>query len=183
VSAEFTKAFNGIDAAIKQGTARALNRALSSTRTKVTRAIREQTGLKTAVIKTRIREAKANRNKLSVVLALATKVGVSLAEFAPRVKKVMSAAGKRFGVTVKIGQQARQLVPGGWLATVKSGKQLVLARKGKAQYPTVALRTTVFTDVVKAEQASAKRYIVDEFDRIVAEYIDFEIQKKFAQDK
>lgn len=185
---EFKKALKGIDQAIKQATARALNRALSSARTKITRDIASETGLPNKVIKTRMLETKARKDKLRARLGIATKVGVSLSEFKPRVKpvKVVHVGHSRptthYGVTVKLGNRGRDLVPGGFLSKGRgSGKQLVLARKGKARRPTVALRTMLFTDVAKAKQSEAQRHMLNQFNKDVAGYIDFEIKKKLSQ--
>lgn len=186
---QFKKAFKGIDSAIQQGTARALNRALSSTKAQISKTIRNEVGLTNKQIAARIREIKAGSKSLAVKLAIATKVGISLTEFKPQVKAVNVVhagnrkATKHYGVTVKLGTAGRLLVPGGFLATVKSGKQLVLSRKGKGRYPTVALRTTLFSDVVTREQTATQKYLLDTFNELVGDYIEYEIGKSFLTTK
>lgn len=190
MSQEFKKAFRGIDSAIKQGTARALNRALSSAKTKMVRALREETGLTNKVVNRRVLETKANQAKLRARLGIAIKVGIPLSEFSPKLKtsrvvhKGNRRATKHYGVSVKIGKQGRQLVPGGFLVSGRnSGKSLVLARKGKAPRPTVVLRTMLFTETAKAARAEAQRHMANTFNKDVSGYIDYEIKKRFTQNK
>lgn len=186
---EFVKAVKGIDQAIKLGTSRALNRALSSTKTQLVRDLSDDTGMKNASIKARVREVKATVKSLNVIIALAVKIGVSLAEFSPSIRKIKvvhqgnTKATTHYGVSVRIGGTTRDIVPGAWLAYGKSGKKLVLARKGKDKYPTQALRTDVFKDAAKTRQVQATKQLADKFSNEVASQIDFAIQQKFNSDK
>jgi hypothetical protein len=199
VSGEFRKAFKGVDAAIKQGTARALNRALSSTKTKMVRTLREQTGLKTDVITARTRSLSATSSKLSVIFAIATKFGIALSKFAPSLKKVRvkQRNGRtvlHYGVSAKIGQQARQLIPGAFFLVGKTG-EAVLGRKSAydkdgsysnptaPKYKTAQLRTRIFSEVAEQHQAEAQQYLADTFDKNVAHEIEYAIQKKFDENK
>ncbi len=201
---QFKKAFKGIDSAIKQGTARALNRALSSAKTKMVRALREDTSLTTEVIKTRTRGRKAAQNRLGISLGIAVKFGVALTKFTPKEKKVRVKRGGKGkaqlyrGITAKIGKGPRQLVPGAFGMDTKS-KFIVAGRKqaftdtnrGHGVYsnrtaprkPTVQLKTTVFVDAAKANEAAVKADMKDTFNRIVAHEIDYAIAKQFKSNK
>jgi hypothetical protein len=195
---EFKKAFKGIDQAIKQGTARALNRALATTKTRTVRALREGTGLSTDVVKTRTRAKKAKGADLSVILGIAVKFQIALSKFSPKEKTVrVKPKGKRgkatpyVGVTAKVGTQGRQLVPGGFLlqgSTIKA----VIARKGAfdssgnyipgssaPRYPLVELKSNVFTEVAKQQELPMKKVLMDTFDSIVSHEIDYAMQSKF----
>lgn len=185
---QFVKTFKGLDQAIAQGTARAMNRALSTTQTQLAKNLKDDTGLSTKVIKSRMLSIPATKGKLAAVLAIAVKVGVSLAEFAPQIKKVKvvhqgnTKATTHYGVTVKIGG-TRTLVPGAWLAYAKNGKALVLSRKAGNRYPTVALRTDAFRDAVVAREPDAQKVMLDKFNEIVSTEIDNSIQYKFNSDR
>lgn len=185
---EFAKAFKGIGDAIQQGTTRALNRALSSTATELTKNLGQKTGLKASVIKSRVLQVKANKNKPSIQIAIATKVGVSLAEFSPlpKVVRVVHPGNthptRHVGVTVRIAG-SRTLVPGGWLWTAPSGKQLVLARKAGAQYPVVSLRTNVFKEAATELVPETETKLAANANAQLASQIEYAIQAKFDSDR
>ena len=186
---EFKKALKGVDKAIKKATTRALNRALDSGKAKMGKALRAETGLPNKTLNKRLILKRANDKKSRVKLFYGISAGISLGEFKPKVKAVRAthknhrkgSKTKHYGVTVKIGKGARTLVPGGFVRTVKSGKTLVLARKGEARRPTVAIRTGIFKDSVKANAASTDTHMMAEFNRIVHGYIEFEISKKLGK--
>jgi hypothetical protein len=189
VGQEFKKAFRGIDAAIKQGTARALNRALSSTKTKVVRQLREETGLKTDIITERMRARKANQSRLDAIIAIATKVGVALGRFNARPKTVRvaprGAPKKRSyeGVSVKIGKQPRQLAPGAFFLKGKRTDGVVIQRKGLSKYPTFLPRVPIYGEVAAAHREENARHMRDTFEKNVAHEIDYAIQRKFSSNK
>jgi hypothetical protein len=191
---QFQKAFKGIDSAIKQGTARALNRALSSTKTKVVRQLRQDTGLPTEVITARTRFKKATLKDLRVILAIAVKFGIALSKFKPSEKKVkvVQKNGRKvthYGVTAKIGQLPRQLVAGAFMLSGKTG-EAVLGRKqaysdgiysdpNAPKYPTASLKSDVFTESAKAQQVPAKEYLQQAFDNNAEHEIEYAVQSKF----
>lgn len=186
---QFKKAFKGIDSAIKQGTARALNRALSSTKTKVVRHLREETGLKTDVVKTRTRSRKAKAERLDAILGIAVKYDVALTKFSPKekiVRKVPKGGTRKRaykGATVKVGKGARQLAPGAFLMQGKTVDGVVIQRKGEARNPLKAPKTKVFTEAAKAIDKPAQQHMRDTFDKIVAHEINYSVQRKFTQNK
>lgn len=200
-SGEFRKAFKGIDNAIKQGTARALNRALSSTKTRVVRSLREDTGLKTSDITARTRSRKAAQNRLGVILAIAVKFGIALSKFSPLEKTVrvnrkgFSGKGIPYlGVSVKIGGKARQLYPGAFFLRGKTGEAVIGRKeafdsKGQnytgrgSKYPTVKLKTDIFQESAKKNEASMKQYLVDTFDKNVTHEIEYAISSKLSSNK
>jgi hypothetical protein len=182
----FKKAFLGVNSAIKQGTARALNRALSSTKTKVTRALREETGLKTEYIQRRLRARKAKAAVLDIILGIAIKFDVALSRFSPKEKKVRvrPKGGKRTrvyqGATVKVGKGSRELVPGGFMLP---NTEVVMQRQGEARYPTKQPKTGIFRDVAKGEERDAKAHMVDTFESIVAHEIEYAVGKQLKSNK
>jgi hypothetical protein len=195
---QFRKAFRGIDTAIKSGTSRALNRALTSAKTKLVRALREETGLNTEVISTRTMSLKSQTNRLGVSLNIATKFGVPLSKFSPTLKRVQAqykdgSVRARTGVTAKIGKGARQLVPGAFALDNKRGL-VIVGRKAaydssgryvdsRVQGKLTALKSNVFSESAKRNQPDVKKHLSDTFDKIVAHEINFAIQKKFDSNK
>lgn len=195
---QFKKALNGVDSAIKQGTARALNRALSSTKTKVVRQLRQDTGLKKDVVSTRTRFRKAKIDSLDVVIGIATKFGIPLRQFAAKAKNVRSAMGRRIGATTKIGRQNRQLVPGGFLmnvgaTTIVAGRTKAFSGLGSgegtytdskaARAPTTQLKTRAFSESAKDLQGPSEKHLKDTFERIVAHEIEYSVSRKLKQSK
>lgn len=186
---EFVKAFKGIDKAIRQGTTRALNRALSNTKTQLVKNLGEDTSLKASVIKDRVLDIKATQNKQSVQLAVAVKVGVALSEFSPSPKYVsVTPRGRthpqRFrGVSVRVAG-TREIVPGAFLWTSPAGKDLVLMHKSPndKRTPIVTPRSNVFKEAASARVDATTQFLQDKFNALVADQIDFAIQSKFDSD-
>src|SRR5688572_16620255 len=111
----FKSALKDIDKAVQRGASRALNKAIAQTKTQVVRQLREDTGLKTEDVKARVRTIKSKPGILGVVLGIATKFGIGLRKFSPKQKAVKTHLGKRYGVTAKVGQASRQLVPNAFI--------------------------------------------------------------------
>jgi hypothetical protein len=190
---DIQKAAEDIQKALNLGTRRALNRAASKANTQMVRAITSDTGLASAFVKKRVRLYKATADRLLASVNVATKVGVNLSEFKPKevVVKVapsnakLSKRGKAktqayYGVTVKIGNAPRALVPGGFLRTVGSGKQLILARKGKGRYPTQALRTDVIEQSALANAGDVSAKLGDSFNDELQGQIDYALASRFS---
>lgn len=172
---QFKKAFKGIDRAIKQGTQRALNRALKTTKTSVVRTLREETGLKTDLITERIRAKSAKGDSNNVILALAVKFDVPVGRFQPKAKKVMSSSGKRrVGATAKIGKGSRELVPGSFLIP---GTTAVVKRVGSERTPTKHPKSDVFRKAAQAAQRPAEAKLKETFEKNVSHEIDFAVQR------
>jgi hypothetical protein len=183
VSSNFKKAFRGIDSAIQQGTARALNRALSSTKTKVTRQLREETALKTDIITARLRAKKAKANQLGAILAIAVKFDVPLTKFSPKAKSVKVGKRRYDGVTVKVGKQPRQLAPKAFFLQGKSVDGVVIARKGEAKNPLIQPKSDAFRKSAQAAQEPATKHMADTFEKNVGHEIEFAVSRKFKQNK
>jgi hypothetical protein len=181
---DFKSALKGVDQALKNAGIRAMNRSLTTARTKLSRDIKTETGLPIKRINRRISERKARYDRLKASLSIGIKTGISLSEFKPLVKnvKVVHKGNRKptthYGVSVKIGSQGRTLVPGGFLALGKaSGKLLVLARKGMARRPTVALRTKLFTDAVMKLYKNAEQTLAETFKKNIGNEIKFYLAK------
>lgn len=192
---DFSKTASDIAKAINLGTKRALNRAAAKANTQMSQKIRDDSGLASAFIKKRLRVYKATNAKMMSSVNVATKQGVHLSEFKPKVVAVrvvpknatISKRGRAkpktyYGVTVKIGTQPRGLVPGGFLRTVASGKTLVLARKGDKPYPTVALKTDVIERSALANSDAVAKAMSDSFNDQLQSQIDYALATKFAAD-
>lgn len=122
---------------------RALNAAIRSARTEVSRFITEQAPLKAKDIKKRLFERTAKtRNAAAPAAALNVKVDfVPLFWFGARSKKVKTSAGPRTGATAVI-RGARQIVPGGFVATMPNGKEALFSRKSNSRLPIKQLFST-----------------------------------------
>jgi hypothetical protein len=194
----FKKALTDLDKAVQRGAVSALNKALAQTKTQAIRRLKQETGLKTEDVKVRVRGAKASLTALGIVLGLATKFGTALRKFGPKVKNFKvryhtgKAAGKnvtRQGVTVKIGNTPRAIVPGAFVLDRPQGL-IVVGRKdafvGGAylnrtahDFPTVQLTTNKFIKSAEDSQPFLSAYMKKTFDRIVNHEIDFALKRKF----
>lgn len=104
---------------VRQGIARALNRAIMSVRTQVTRAVASNVGIKQALVRDRIRIQEARPERLEARLELRGR-RLPLTAFGAR--------QTRRGVTYRL-KGGKGLVPGGFLATMASGHRGVFVRK------------------------------------------------------
>lgn len=187
------KATRKIGQAVATGMIRGLNKAIDKTKTRVIRQLREETGLSSEQVYRRVLPIKAKKGKPNGSINIATKFDISLAYFKPK-EKVVKLPSKRtsrgkgrpknrtfYGTTVKIGNNPRQLVPGGFLRTVKSGKELVLARKGQARYPTVALKTDIFRKVAQKHQVENSEFLKKTVDELTPHEIEFALSQTLTK--
>ncbi len=187
----------GMDKAVRTGTVRALNKALASTKSKVIKELRSETGLKTEVIKTRVMGLKANADKMTVSVNIATKVGVALRHFSPSQKKVRvkhRTGGKarlHYGVSIRLGTQGRVLAPGAFFIG-KNG--IVVGRKAAytsgsyttnitPRKPLIQLRTNVFLDSARGMKDTNSKYLGDRFNTVVTHEINYAVSQRFSSNK
>lgn len=140
------KPFQNLEKTLANNKIKALNKGLSSGYGFFKRELSKVLGITQKPLSKRIKVTKLTSTNLVGTLFLGTKQGLILSEFKPKTTIV----NNRNGVRVTVAGVSFT-VPGGWLATVKSGKKLVLGRKqaftngmytGKGKrYPTIALRT------------------------------------------
>lgn len=108
------------------------NVTISSSRTFILKALAES-GLKRKIGAAALYFSKSTPETLTASLKDRGRK-IPLAAFSPKSKKVKTARGRRIGVTILIGGN-RELVPGGFLATLKSGKVGVFQRVGSERLP------------------------------------------------
>jgi hypothetical protein len=184
------QACRAINSAVKSGSIRALNKALTKTKNKLVKDLKDDTGLKSETLSKRILLIKARSKNLKGSINIATKIDVQLSAFSPKEKGV-KVPGKRkpgtkgrpksrtyIGVTVKMGKSARQLVPGGFLRTVRSGKEIILTRTNDTRYPVKAMKSDVLKQSAKARQNEAIQYLQKEFAATNKIEIDAALAKK-----
>lgn len=164
-----------------KATTRAANKSLSKTRTQFRRDISKATKLKAKVINKRLWNKKATRsNPLKGEIGVGVHWGVPLTEFKPRPKQVKIGRGKgarRYkGVSAMLPNEGRTLIKGAFLAEVKSGKKLVLKRKGKSRSPTYQPKHSI-KDIAKAQQRPAQNFLREEFKKQYSNYFKKEIDK------
>lgn len=178
----------GTDSAIKLGTKRAINRSVSSTKTFISRNLKDEIGVKAKDINSRLKvnKTQSGNNKpysFRGSVGIATRVQMPMRLFSPRRIKIKTGRGPRVGVTVKLGKEGKTLVEGGFLMTVKSGAEIVAARKGMERKPTKELRTTLFLDTVLRNVKLYKNFLTKEFKRIKGATIRYAIQQRLNPDK
>jgi hypothetical protein len=140
----FGKEARRIQKAILSSSAKALNKALTATNKKVRKELRDATGLSNKALDKRVLMLRPQKGKLNGSINIATKFGVQYAEFSPKEKKLKAVVENAYspngvakraykmnvmGTTIKVGNQPRQLLPGAFIRTVSSGKEIVLGHK------------------------------------------------------
>lgn len=161
---------------INTATYRSLNKTYSKINTKFKKEIRTSTGLPLKFLNKRFKVKKASKTNFSGYVSMGTKFGISLDNFKPKVKIIKKSKRKYQGVTVKIGKGAREIVQGGFIATVKSGKSLILVRKGKERSPTYNPKHNLHP-IAKQIQPSLKSYGQSEYKLQFQQQIKYELSK------
>lgn len=171
----FSKIALNLKKAVKQAEIKALNRALAATNKKVAKDLREDTSLPNKAIKKRTYVQKPKAGKSLGSITILTKFGVALTEFKPIEKLIQGTARVYKGVTVKVGRLGRELVKGGFLAPVRSGKEVVLIRKGKARLPTSTPSSDVLRTSAQARQEEHKSF----FAKVFKEFYPIDFDNEF----
>ena len=118
--------------AVNKAFAHSANGAITQTRTFILKALTEA-GIKRKYAAAQIYAKRATPDFLNASLRDKGK-RIPLSAFSPRSKMVKTSRGKRTGVTVQIGG-VRELVPGGFLMTTKSGRVGIFQRIGQSRLP------------------------------------------------
>jgi hypothetical protein len=118
---------------LRQATVKSLNRALGSTRTEASRIAQAELSMKRTEALKNLLFTIAKQPSLEAKIRIGGR-GISLMAFSPKKVRVQTKRGRRIGVSILV-KGVRQIVPGGFLATMPNGKRGVFARKGQAQYP------------------------------------------------
>lgn len=176
----FQKTYSKLSQANRTASYRSMNKALAKTQTFYSKQIATESGLKSAIVKPRFMSRKATKQSLLSYVSFGVKFGVPLSEFKPKAKTVKIGRGKSArkyqGVTVKLPSVGRVVAPKAFLWTTKSGKSLVLARKGIARNP-LALPRYSLNDIAKKHQSAAKQMLKLEFERNFKTQLQYEIKK------
>lgn len=174
---------------LQRAAARSLNRTATSVRAEATQRVRQEISLKSGDVKDTmtIRKATASMSLSKMVALLDIKIrAIPLFKFGAAPKKVKTPAGQRVGVTVKVKKQ-RKLVPGAFIATLKSGKQGVFWRGSKTAYRKDAGRfpihhrlSTSVADVFKGQGfiKDLQAYARETFRKNFSSELKYESQKQ-----
>lgn len=171
-----SKFVSGVSKSVNRATFRAINKTLTKTNSRFKRTMAKELGVTTKVITKRFRLRKASQSKLSGNVSFGTKVGISLDNFKPKLKIIRKSNRKYKGVTVKIGKKARELAPGAFMATVKSGKSLVLMRTGAGRYPIKTVKHNVY-DAAQSHKAELNTFTATEYKKTFNDQLKYELSK------
>ena len=182
------KAMKGVDNAIKLGTKRALNRSAASTRTLIRQTMRKETGLKSEYVNKRLllnRTQTGNTKPYSfrANVAIAMRAILPQRLFNPRVKRIKTIRGNRYGVTTKVGKQGRTLIPGAFLMQLRNGVEIVAERKGNRRTPTKQSMTGIWQEIVASRYGMFTKFANDTFNQIVGREIDYALSKRESSNK
>lgn len=170
-----------VNSELKRAASRSINRALTSTKAKLSSEASKESGAKVGEIKKRIGTWNASSTKPSGAMVTFAKP-MSLSIFSPKVKTVKTEKGKRQGVTVKLGSE-KQLVPGGFLFTKKhAGSKIkaVFARIGQARLPIKKLFTNFLAKIMlkPSAQKSAKEHALKTFEKNFTHELERKLKSK-----
>lgn len=172
------------DKAIRRATARSLNEILRTAKAQSARDIRQEINLKAGTIKKHITDTRAKQsdpvNSQKAVLSFSRR-GIPLAEYDAKPKVVGKSKLTRkplVGVTVKV-KQARKVVKGGFLSTMKSGKRGVFIRRGKTRLPIEMKYGPALGDVAtnKGVSGNIERMIATKYTEVFARNLAFYVGK------
>lgn len=159
--------------------AHSANGAIAQTRTFILKALTEA-GIKRKYSASQIYSTRATPDFLNASLRDKGK-RIPLAAFSPRSSVVRTERGKRKGVSVLIGG-VRELVPGGFLMTTKSGRVGIFQRIGKSRLP---IKQVYFTNGISSVYAgtsglgaSAKAYAKEAMARLFAHDLEHYREKE-----
>ena len=130
------RAFRSLKASSPRIQMRALNRAVATTKTNVSRAVSKDMGLKVGTVKKAMIVTKAKLNQLSASIAASLK-RVPLIDFGAKGPEPSRGRGR--GVTAKTGG-ARKRYPHAFITSVGSGHRGVFERRGDTRLPIRELR-------------------------------------------
>jgi hypothetical protein len=173
-----TKFISNTSSSITNATFRAMNKTSSKLNTRFKKTISSETGLSSKLLSKRFRIRKATKTSFRAGVGFGTKYGIALNNFKPKIKILKKGKRKYKGVTVKIGKAAREIVPGAFLNTVKSGKSLVLARTSARRYPIKSVKYEGVYAIAKANQPSLKEYAQTEYKILFDKQLKFELSKQ-----
>ncbi|MDZ4678410.1 MAG: phage tail protein [Oligoflexia bacterium] len=132
---------------IKKASVHAINTTMISLRTRVKKRLSDELGLKQKDISKRLNVVKATQTRAVGTLRIFDK-GFPLVQFTPRKVTIQTSRGPRKGVSVLIGG-VRQVVPTGFLITLKSGKKGIFERVGNERLPIRQLFSSALEEQLK----------------------------------
>jgi hypothetical protein len=173
---QMSEVVRALGPAANQATARALNRAIAGVRTDSVREVRKEYSVAPAAVRKSFRVHRAKRGFLEAE-AVSTGGRIPLVKFGAR----PSSPGKRkprIGVSVQV-KRARKVVPGSFVARMKSGHVGMFTRDGDGRLPIsqkfgLSVPEMIGNDEVMARiQAGAD----DRFNKNLAHELDFALSK------
>lgn len=179
IAKEFTRITSDIQKAQTVATYRALNKALSKTNTAFLREAAQNLGVPTKTIRNRFFQRKANSKNLTAYVSYGVQFGLSYEFLKPKIKLVSQGKGKQKKkkptLSVKLPEGRTQLT-NAWLWQTKSGKQLVLERKGKARKPTRTKRLNLLPYAPSTD--SLNDFFFSDFQKQFDSQLQYEISKR-----
>lgn len=172
---QLSKAYDKVNSAQQNASYRSINKSLSKVQTQYKRLIAQDSGLKAKQITPRFALRKASKKSLRGYVSFGVKFGVALSEFKTKSQTVKIGKRKYRGVSVKL-PEGRVIVKGGWLWNAKSGKSLVLMRKGLAKYPT-AQPTYNLNTIANSHRQAMQKLFKSEFDATFSDQLKYEAKK------
>lgn len=161
---------------IKSATIKALNKATLEVFKQFKKEIKATTSIPESVLKARLLVLKAKQKKPISSINVAIKYNISLKDFSPKRVKVKRNGRTYYSASIKIAGD-RVIVEGGFVQTVKSGKDIVFARTGASRYPIKELKTDILAVETEKLQDPYSRMIAEKTDAYLQEMINIELEK------
>lgn len=179
IAKEFTRLTADIQKAQNVAVFRSINRALAKTQTQFLKQAAQSLGVPTKTIRNRFFQRKANSKNLTAYVSYGVQFGLSYEFLKPKVKFISTGKGKnkkkKPTLSVKMPEGRTQLT-NAWLWQTKSGKQLVLERKGKARTPTRTKRLNIVPYSPSTD--SLNDFFFSDFEKQFASQLQYELTKR-----
>jgi hypothetical protein len=156
---------------MKRVVTKTLNKTAQSVRAEIVRSIRSEVAIKAGDLRKRVYARNVSRTGApSAVLSSFVVVyprGIPLIDLGARPKVVRTMRGKRIGVTAMVGG-TRKPIPGGFIATTRSGNRGVFVRKGDTRLPIKQLYSSEISEHMNKPtfQNNIDRFAIDRFETI-----------------
>ena len=165
--------------AIKKAGERAIKRTMTTIETAARRKVAEESGLKPTLLRKYIRITKTATQSSPQSILRMLKKGIPLVQFGAKPVKIKTQRGRRIGVSVDIGD-GRNVVPGAFLATMKSGHKGVYKREGKKRTPIVEQFSSAMTKLLNSSAFTQEiqKLAVETFKKNFASELRYQLTKR-----
>jgi hypothetical protein len=164
--------------ALRAAGVRAINLTMAEVRKVAIKNVSAASGVKPSILSKGIRVTmRARQTSTASILRMLTQ-GISLIHFDPQIREIQTRRGLRLGVSISIAGK-RELVPGGFVATMRSGHEGIFKRKGGPRLPIKEQFTVKFAELFGSSEnmTAMHQHARNTYQRHFEEQLKMEIEK------